>query len=137
MKLSQKGLDFIKKEEGLRLNVYKCSVGKNTIGYGHVLLPHETFTTITEAQADTLLRKDVAVSEATINKGVSVALTQNQFDALVSLAFNWGGGAFLRSRGRVKLNNGDYAGAAKEFEEVNNKGLLLARRLREKKVFFS
>ena len=136
MKLSRKGLDFIKKHEGLRLKVYLCPAGKKTIGYGHALLPHERLDTITEAQAEQLLKKDVEVSECTVNKGVSVALNQNQFDALVSLAFNWGGGNFLRSRGRIKLNNGDYKGAAREFAEVTNKGLLLRRREEEQKLFF-
>jgi len=52
------------------------------------------------------LYKDVKIAEATINKGVGVPLTQGQYDALVSLVFNWGGINFLKSQGLKQLNSG-------------------------------
>lgn len=144
MKISEKGLNLIKKWEEFRAVEYFCSDHKRTIGYGHVIKDGEKYGEITEKQAKELLRQDVATAEYTINKGVRVSLKQDQFDALVSLVYNWGGGNFLRSRGLKKLNNGDYQGAAEEFKEVIKdkpggtilKGLV-NRRLAEAKLFNS
>jgi len=116
--ISQKGLDFIQKFEGLKLKVYLCPAGKKTIGYGHVLGATERYSEITKETAENILKYDLKSTEYVINKSVTVNLNQEQFDALVSLVFNWGAGNFLRSKGLVKLNNGDYDGAMKEFKEV-------------------
>ena len=116
MNISQNGLEFIKKYEGFQSKPYICPAGKLTIGYGHVISPHEQFnTTITEKDADRILGNDLKVTETTIEKGVKVPLTQGQYDSLVSLVYNWGGGNFLRSFGLRCLNNSDYTKAAEEF----------------------
>jgi len=110
------GIDIIKKFEGCKLKAYLCPAGKLTIGYGHVISPHEQFNSpITEKDADRILENDLKVTETTIAKGVIVPLTQGKYDALVSLVYNWGGGNFLRSIGLRCLNNSDYKKAAEEF----------------------
>lgn len=139
-KVSDAGVQLIKESEGKKLTTYRCSAGYPTIGYGHKLKSGENYTTITEAQAEALLRKDLKTAEYTINKAVVVEITQGQFDALVSLVFNWGGGNFLRSNGLKRLNRSDYQGALEEFSEVNrangqqSKGLV-KRRAAEAKMF--
>ena len=109
---------MIKKYEGFSATCYVCPGGRLTIGYGHVLSEQERFTIITEAQAEELLLHDVSLIEDIIKKNIKVPLTQNQFDALISLIYNWGGGNFLRSNGLKKLNEGDYLGAIEEFKDV-------------------
>jgi lysozyme len=104
MRISQQGLDLIKQHESFSPTVYICPAGRPTIGYGHCVLPHEKFIVITEQEGDDLLRKDVAFAEECINKAVKVPITQNQFDALVSLVFNIGSGAFLKSSLLRQLN---------------------------------
>lgn len=116
MNISQNGLEFIKKYEGFKSKPYLCPAGKLTIGYGHVISHHERFnTSITQQDADRILGNDLKVTETTIAKGVTASLTQGQYDALVSLVYNWGGGNFLRSLGLKCLNNNDYSEAAQEF----------------------
>jgi RHS repeat-associated protein len=91
MSLSSKGLDFIKKYEKLRLNPYKDQAGYETIGYGHKILPGEDFSNgITKAQALDLLNHDAQGAVSAVNASLNVPVKQNQFDALVSLAFNAG-----------------------------------------------
>lgn len=116
MNISQNGLEFIKKYEGFQSKPYLCPAGKLTIGYGHVISPHEQFNSpITEKDADRILSNDLKVTETTIAKGVVVPLTQGKYDALISLVYNWGGGNFLRSIGLRCLNNNDYIRAKEEF----------------------
>jgi len=117
MKTSDKGLALIKQYEGLSLTKYICPAGKPTIGYGHVMLPHENLrNVITPAEADALLRADVKRFEACINDAVTVDLHQNGFDALVCFVFNIGCGNFRKSTMLKLINADDFAGAAKQFE---------------------
>ena len=114
MEVSKRGLALIQQFEGLRLEAYLDSVGKPTIGYGStkgVQMGDE----ITQAQAVELLAADVERHADGVRRLVDVPLTQNQFDALVSLVFNIGVGAFKGSTLLRKLNAGDYQGAANEF----------------------
>jgi RHS repeat-associated protein len=91
MSLSSKGLDFIKKYEKLSLTPYKDQAGYETIGYGHKILPGEDFSKgITKAQALDLLSHDAQGAVNAVNSALKVSVKQNQFDALVSLAFNAG-----------------------------------------------
>jgi lysozyme len=91
MSLSSKGLDFIKKYEKLSLTSYKDQAGYETIGYGHKILPGEDFSKgITKAQALDLLSHDAQGAVNAVNGALKVSVKQNQFDALVSLAFNAG-----------------------------------------------
>jgi len=70
---------------------------------------------MTRDAALVLLRQDVTTAEAAVRRTIAAALTQAEFDALVSLAFNIGGGAFGGSTLAARLNAGDFAGAAREF----------------------
>lgn len=101
--------------EGLRLEAYQDSVGVWTIGYGHTLGVTEG-DSITKGRALELLYKDVARFEATVNREVIVPLTQYQFDALTSFTFNLGGGNLRESTLLKLLNQGNYDGAADEFQ---------------------
>lgn len=120
MKTSEKGLDLIKQFEGFKDYVYMCPAGKPTIGYGHVIDSKLVALTkvaprMTREKAEQLLKGDVKTAEDAINSSVKVTLKQSQFDALVSLIYNWGAYNFKISNGLRKLNAGDYKGAADEF----------------------
>ncbi len=94
-KIGQAGLALIKQYEGCRLAAYRCAAGVWTIGYGHTAGVHSGMT-ITQAQADAYLQQDIAKFEGYVNNPAYVPITanlnQNQFDALVSFAFNLGAG---------------------------------------------
>ena len=115
MGISLAGLAHIKKWEGFRANRYLDSAGKPTIGYGHLIKAWESYDTITQAQAEALLVKDVSVAEATVSRLVKVNLTQSQFDALVSLVFNIGSGNFASSTLLKELNAGRAASVPYEM----------------------
>jgi lysozyme len=120
MKVSEKGLDLIKQFEGFKDYVYICPAGLPTIGYGHVINSKLIALTkaaprITREKAEQLLKNDVKTAEDAINSSVKVNISQGQFDALVSLIYNWGAYNFKISLGLRKLNAGDYGGAADEF----------------------
>ena len=93
--LGQKGLNLIMKFEGCRLTAYKCSAGVNTIGYGHTS-GVKSGMVITQGQAEEYLRQDCQKFVNYVNDKKYVpqtdSLNQNQFDALVSFAFNCGQG---------------------------------------------
>ena len=113
--ISPNGLNLIKQFEGKRLSVYRDAVGLPTIGYGHLIKPGETFTTITDDEATTLLHDDVQRFVQNIRDNVDVQITQNQFDAMVSLSFNIGSGNFDNSTLLDNLNNENYSEATQQF----------------------
>lgn len=116
MNISSKGKALIREFEGCRLTAYRCAANVLTIGFGSTG-PHVTpGKTITQAEADALLTKDLIRFEKAVNDLVKVPLTQGQFDALVSFAFNCGVGAFQDSTLLRLLNQRDYVGAAAQFE---------------------
>jgi len=90
MEVSNKGLAIIKRFEGCHLKAYRDPVGIPTIGYGHI--KNVTMgMEITQAQADAFLKEDCKKAEANVNKYLNkYKFNQNQFDALVSFAFNIG-----------------------------------------------
>ena len=90
-----------------------------TGGYGDTnVFLGETFT---EAEADARLRERLALNfEPVVNENVRVALTQSQFDALVSFVYNVGVRAFLTSTLRQKLNESHFYAAALEFPKWNH-----------------
>jgi lysozyme len=141
MKTSDAGVAFIAGWEGEVLHVYKDCVGIPTVGVGHVVLQGEDFSHgITHEQALEILRKDLGKAEQAVARNIRVPLTQNQFDALVSLVFNAGAGAVKGSTLAIKLNAGDYAGAADEFPKWCHAGGkvnagLLRRRMSEQQMF--
>lgn len=139
MKLSQVGLDLIKSFEGLRLEPYYCSSHVLTIGYGSTGPHVKEGMKITEQQAEDLLRKDVARFEDGVTRLINIPLNQNQFDALVSFAFNCGVGALEESTLRRRLNGGEDPNtvAKEELKRWTNGGLagLVRRRQAETDLF--
>ena len=103
MKTSQRGIDLIKEFEGYSERVYMCPGGVYTIGYGHTrgVGPGDTCT---REKAEEYLRLDVVEAEETIDTLINVPLSQNQFDALVSLVYNIGSGNFYDSTIRKVIN---------------------------------
>lgn len=121
-KLSKRGAEFIGGFEGYRSSAYWDPWGGVwTIGYGHTRNVHGGDTT-TKKHALELLQADAAVAARAVRDLVDVNLNQNQFDALVSFAFNLGGGALAESTLLRKLNRGNYKGAQKEFGKWTHAG---------------
>ena len=143
MRMSAKGLECLIREEGLRLDPYNDSAGHATVGVGH-LIHHGPVTAgdrakyagFTRKDAFTLLAKDVRPREEFVDKVVKVPLNQCEFDALVSLVFNIGTGAFQGSTVLRKLNEGKRGEAADAFGMWIKGGAgLKHRRERERKLF--
>lgn len=107
-------LALIKQWEGCRLTAYKDVAGIWTIGYGHTRSAKQGMV-ISQTDADNLLRLDLEEFEEAVSKLVKVGLTDNQFGALVSFAFNVGVGAFGRSTLLRKLNAGEYGAVPTEL----------------------
>ncbi|MCU6263604.1 lysozyme [Serratia ureilytica] len=146
MNISKSGIELIKRFEGLRLKAYQDSVGVWTIGYGWTQ-PIDGKKVgpgmqIDQATADRLLKCGVVQYEQGVNQLVKVKITQGQFDALVSFAYNLGLRSLSTSTLLKKLNAGDKAGAADEFGKWANAGGkrlkgLVARRAAEREMFLS
>ena len=107
MKTSAAGKKLIVDFEGLRLDAYICPSGVPTIGVGHTGTDVTMGTRVTEAHAMRLLEQDLAKFEEAVGRLISIKLTQPQFDALVSFAFNCGAGALEESTLRKRLNAGE------------------------------
>ena len=135
MIISNKGLDLIKQFEGCRLKAYKDPVGVWTIGWGHTK-GVKAGDEITQAQADKLLRDDLAVYEAKVDKyDDKYHWNQNQFDALVSFAYNIGSIDQLTSSGRRSIKT--ISNKILEYNKAGGKKLegLVRRRKAEKELF--
>lgn len=135
MRMSDDGRKRLEAREGLRLKAYRDVVGVWTIGVGHTAAagapsPKEGMT-ITAAEADDIFKRDLVQYEDAVSEAVKVPLNQNQFDALVSLTFNIGVGAFKRSSVVKRLNAGDYDGAAKAFMLWSKPAQIIGRRASE------
>ncbi|KAL8692826.1 MAG: hypothetical protein Q9218_002209 [Villophora microphyllina] len=160
--LSAHGAAFIAGFEGFRADFYRdaavrltnnlvlglvlthCFQGVKTIGYGHACQPDSACNNIeapiTQAQGQDLLKSDAATFVSCINKDVKVALTQNQFDALVSFTYNLGCGNLEDIA--AYLNRNDFSGATsamKEYVHAGGKVLqgLVTRRKEEVDLFNS
>jgi GH24 family phage-related lysozyme (muramidase) len=117
-RISQAAVDIVKHFEGLRLEAYECSAGVWTIGYGTTytaLGPVKAGQRITESEAETLLASDLRLFERRVHDALLVPVTQHQFDALVSFAYNVGAAALAGSTLLRKLHKLDLGGAADEF----------------------
>ncbi|EEL8285090.1 lysozyme [Salmonella enterica] len=114
MKASDNGRAFIRAREGVKLAAYQDGGGVWTIGYGHTRGVKQG-QVINHEQADEFLDSDLRQVESCISERVTVALNQNQFDALVSFVFNVGRQAFSDSTLLKKLNEGNYRAAADQF----------------------
>ena len=129
MKMSARGKELLAQWEGIRLHPYVCSAGKYTIGVGHVLTdPGYVVISgqkvpvaqgITKDQVMALFTDDIAQFETHVAKVVQVSLSQNQFDALVSLCFNIGQSAFSSSTLLKVLNAGKYTDVPAQFARWN------------------
>ena len=134
-------LALIRRFEGFSPTVYADAAGYWTIGVGHRLRDGETFPLgISDQQADDLLRADLGWAMRAVSGFTRVSLTDGQFGALVSLTFNIGSGNFHASTLRMKLNRGDYDGAADEFPKWRRAGGsiwpgLVRRRAAERMLF--
>jgi lysozyme len=142
-RVSSAGLALVASFEGLRLAPYQDVAGVWTIGYGHTLdVVPETHKLASAASAKMLLRTDLTIYASAVRRLVRAPLTQRQFDALVSLAYNIGIGAFEGSTLRKQLNAEHYARAANQFLVWNRAGGkvrpgLVARRKTERAMFLA
>jgi lysozyme len=142
MKISQNGIDLIKSFENFSPVVYPCPTGYPTIGWGHQVKKGEYFDVITKEEADEIMKNDLCFFENLVYCNVNVFLTQNQFDALVSFAYNNKPRNFLNSTLLKLLNNKKYKEAAQQFPRwIYGKGKILpglvTRRQKEKELFLS
>lgn len=142
MKLDKAGINLIKQFEGCSLKACKALESERyyTIGYGHYGPDVKANGKITQAQAEDLLKKDLERFERNVTKHVDVNVTQSMFNALVSLCYNIGCGAFNSSTLLKKLNAKDYSGAADQFAVWKKSGGkvikgLVNRRAKEKTEF--
>lgn len=138
--ISGAGLSALQQREGFAATPYPDHKGFS-IGYGHLIKAGETLDRVTVAQALDLLATDVAWAVAAVRQNITALLTQAQFDALTSFAYNVGAGAFARSTLVKRINAGD-AGASDEFGRwVYASGVvdsgLIARRRSEQSQFES
>lgn len=149
MKISQKGIELIKQFESFKANPYIDAVGVPTIGYGVTYYLDGRKVTmkdqaITEQQASLLLE---SLIEKDFARFVPKNVNQNQFDALCSLVYNIGVGAFTKSTLYKKvLANSNDESIKQEFLKWNKgrrngqlvemKGLT-NRRIKESELYFS
>jgi lysozyme len=133
--------------EGLKLNPYHDPVGFPTIGYGHLLSRKRwedlsKYPSITLDQAYELLMQDMQKAQNAVNRLITVSLTANQEAALIDFTYNVGAGNLQLSTLRRRVNRGDFAGAAEQFEKwvyaagVKLPGLVRRNKMR-KQLFLS
>jgi lysozyme len=158
MRVSQKCIEQIKKDEGVRNKPYQCPALLWTVGVGHVIDPNHAKVPMADRKAlpipagwdrvlsadeiDEILRTDLARFEAGVLRLIKVPLTQGQFDALVSFSFNVGLGNLQNSTLRMKVNRSEFEAAAEQFlvwTKAGGKVLpgLVKRRTHEKEMFES
>ena len=148
MKLDKSGYDLIKSFEGLSLKPYKCSAGIATIGYGNTYYENNvkvqmSDAVITKQRAEDLLKLNADRFAVKVSNIVHKPITQNQFNSLVSFAYNLGSGALASSTllKLVNINPND-AMIAKEFLKWNKAGGkpiqgLTNRRIKESAFYFT
>lgn len=112
--IDQAGLDHIKQSEGVRNTVYKDQAGLDTIGVGHLITKEEKASgrfasgRISDEEVDALLLEDLDRTQRGVRNCVKQPVTQEQYDAMVSMAFNIGVGGFCNSTLVKKINAGEY-----------------------------
>lgn len=151
-KFSQNGWDHIREEEGLRLKAYKIGDGMITIGYGHAEPINKSQfkigETITKEKAEELLKNDLKKAADGVRKmfkdweedGLDIPITQNMFDALVSIAYNAGVSGLRKSDVVKKLKNGEYEEAGDSilhFKTSKKFPGLAKRRQKESEMFLA
>lgn len=146
MKLNKAGADLIKEFEGCKLQAYKCSANKETIGYGNTFYedgsPVKMGDTITKERADSLFTLISDSFAAKVKPLINSAVTENQFAALVSFAYNCGITNLKSSTLLRKVNaNPNDPTIASEFAKWNKAGGkvlagLTRRRKAEAELYF-
>lgn len=140
MQISQAGLQKIIQREGVILHAYQDSVGVWTIGTGHTSAAGPPTVSpgqvITKEQNDQILLTDLEPIERQFTQYVSVPVTQNQYDAIISIVFNVGP-KFWHSTCVQRLNAGDIQGAAKAIMLWNIPKEIIGRRQTEKTQFLT
>lgn len=135
MRTSKNGINSIKQFEGCRLTAYRCAAGKWTIGYGHTA-GVVAGQSITQEQAESLLIDDLERFEQNVMKFDSIYhWNQNEFDALVSFAFNLGSiNELVKNGSRTKE---EIANKIPAYNKTAGKVCsgLIKRRAEEKKLF--
>lgn len=140
-RINARGLALVKEFEGLSLKAYFCPANVLTIGYGSTGPHVKPGMVITEAEAETLLRKDLARFEAGVNIAIAgVPTSDNELSAMISLSFNIGLAGFQRSTVLKRHNLGNRLGAANAFLMWNKAGGkvlkgLVRRREAERKLY--
>jgi lysozyme len=138
MKVSDKLIEMIKHDEGVKTRPYQCPALLWTVGVGHVIDPNHAKVpfaqrknlpipegwdrTLTMDEVNAILKQDLARFEAGVMRLCPKGKSQGQFDALVSFSFNVGLGNLQNSTLRMKHNREDYEGAAEEFLKWNKAG---------------
>ncbi len=121
MNISKEGIDLIKHFEGCRLEAYEDAVGVPTIAYGRIK-DVKMGDSCTQAQAEAWLNEELHEYEGYINDAVTVALTQNQFDSLVSWVYNLGPSNLKSSTMLKVLNKEQYADVPEQIQRWNKAG---------------
>ena len=143
MKVSKRLLDMLAHHEGVRYKPYQCPAKLWTIGVGHVMYPEQAKIpsnaegmarrkayplrpqdnrTWSKEEVDKLLAADVVRFERGVERLITIRLSQNEFDALVSFSFNLGLGVLQRSTIRQALNRGDKVAAMQSLRKYNKAG---------------
>jgi lysozyme len=139
MKTSAMGREAIALREGRVLQAYRDTRGILTIGVGHTSAAGPPVVTegmvITLTECDQILSRDLATFEDAVNGAVRVAISQNAFDACVSLAFNIGAPGFVGSSVVRDINAGNMQAAADAFLLWDHPPELLGRRKGERAQF--
>jgi len=142
LRTSAAGRAALTAREGCRLNAYMDSVGVCTIGIGHsdrapTGIKPVMGMCITASEADSILADDLVSFESAVNGAIKRPMTQPQFDACVSLAFNIGVGGFMGSTVVHRFNAGDVMGAADAFLMWEKPHELAQRRIGERAQFLT
>ena len=152
LRISASGATFIKGWEKFKPQAYDDSEGHCTIGWGHKIADgncasikgtpsFEPFKNgLEQSAADGYFDRDVKVVEAIVRSAVQVPMSQNEYDALVSLVYNMGKStSVLKKIPKLlsKLNTKDYKGCCDEFKDITNHGNegLVKRRKAEMNIF--
>jgi lysozyme len=147
MLMSQNGINQIMQREGNKDTIYADSVGNLTGGIGHLLTPLDRLRfnkgdTIAPTQITSWFNNDIGHAENLVNNYVTGSLNQNQFDALVSMAFNLGGQLFRNPDGTetmilTALNNNDMVSASAHIMDWIYPAEIVGRRQSEQAQFNS
>lgn len=143
MTLSDEGLEFLARHEGVRLKLYNDSEGHCTIGVGHLVHkgkcdgsePKKFRDGLTRDEVMDLFRDDVSGFEAAVSNAITSRINQHQFDALVSFAFNIGAAGFEGSGALARVNAKEYSKVPAEMMKWVKPAAIKGRRQDEATLF--